>query len=134
MIVSIFVSAVAGGAFLPLFIKNTLHASNNLSNWATSLCVSLSYLIGAILSPFLGRLADKYGAKPWLMRASWGTAIIYLLMTFVQNVTQLIILKMAQGLFVGLMTISGAIVVQIVAKKEVGKSLGFVAQQAVFQQ
>lgn len=55
-------------------------------------------------------------------------------MTFVQNVTQLIILKMAQGLFVGLMTISGAIVVQIVPKKEVGKSLGLVAQQAVFQQ
>ncbi|MHA5135901.1 MFS transporter [Oenococcus oeni] len=82
----------------------------------------------------MGRLADKYGAKPWLMRASWGTAIIYLLMTFVQNVTQLIILKMAQGLFVGLMTISGAIVVQIVPKKEVGKSLGLVAQQAVFQQ
>lgn len=49
--------------------------------------------MAAIVSPLWGSLADKYGRKLMLLRASLGMAIVMTSIGFVQNVYQLVGLR-----------------------------------------
>ena len=61
---------------------------------ADGLVLHLSYLLmAAIVSPLWGSLADKYGRKLMLLRASLGMAIVMTSIGFVQNVYQLVGLR-----------------------------------------
>ncbi|ORN03295.1 drug efflux system protein MdtG [Lentilactobacillus parabuchneri] len=110
--------------FLPLFIKETLHTGTAATSWFTSLCIAAPYLVGMLIAPVWNRLAIKYGAKPWLLRAGFGSAIILLLMSMVQNPLQLVILKIIQGLFVGFISIASSILISLVPAAKVGQTLG----------
>ncbi len=84
--------------FLPLYIEQLGNFSTDTLNILSSVTFAISFVMTAIISPYWGKLADKYGRKPMLLRASLGMAIVISLMAFVTNVWQLIILRALQGL------------------------------------
>ncbi|WP_231036111.1 multidrug efflux MFS transporter [Pectinatus sottacetonis] len=86
---------------LPLFIKNLgMHDMAQIETWSGIAFGSTTFVM-AFFSPFWGKLADKYGRKPMLLRASLGMAIVVGSISLVNSVYQLVGLRILMG------TISG---------------------------
>ncbi|MFT8322021.1 MAG: MFS transporter [Bacillus sp. (in: firmicutes)] len=91
--------------FLPIFLLE-LNVHEHTEMWS-GLLFSAAFFAGAISAPFWGRVADKYGRKPMIIRAGFVLFVIYTLAAFVTNPYQLLVLRIMQGLLSGF--IPGAI-------------------------
>lgn len=69
--------------FLPIFLLQ-IGVHDHTEVWS-GLLFSAAFFAGAIASPFWGRVADKYGRKPLLIRAGFALFFVYTLTAFVTN-------------------------------------------------
>lgn len=80
--------------------------------------------MSALFSPMWGKLADTKGRKIMLLRSSLGMALTLGAMGFVQNVYQLVILRLLQGIFSGYISNGYALIASETPKEVSGKTLG----------
>ena len=86
---------------LPLYIEQLgIHSTAEIAQWS-GWAFGINFISLAIFSPIWGKAADKYGRKPMLLRASLWLSVIVTCMGFVQNVYQLVGLRMLQGALAG---------------------------------
>jgi DHA1 family multidrug resistance protein-like MFS transporter len=85
---------------------------------------SSAFLVGAIMAPLWGSIADKYGKRKMVIRAGLSLAVIYSLLAFVRNPWELIVVRMLHGFVGGFVPASMAIVASVVPKDKLGSSLG----------
>ena len=113
--------------FLSIFISKDLgvHAGHDLDLW-TAASASSSGLAMAIASPIWGVLGDRFGRKPMLIRSMVGGALTVGLIFFVQNPTELVILRFLQGATSGTVAAATALVAAETPRSRVGWSLGVV--------
>jgi len=117
--------------FLPLFVQQLgVQGQTNITLWA-GLLAGGSAICMAVSSPIWGVLADRHGRKIMLVRAAFAGAVLIGLSSLVQNVYELLALRMLQGVFTGTVTASQALVSSQVPKERLGFSLG-VMQTAVY--
>jgi DHA1 family multidrug resistance protein-like MFS transporter len=109
--------------FLPIFLKDQLGVNDHLEIWSGSI-FSISFLASALIAPFWGSLADKYGRKPMMIRAAASLTFIYILYYFVQNPYQLLAVRLLEGLLAGYIPSAVALVATNTPEKHVGYSLG----------
>jgi len=97
--------------FLPLFLHRELHIPNGpqLSFW-TGIAASATGFSLALTSPIWGRLADRYGRKPMLIRAMIGGGVSVGLMGLAQSALQLTVLRGVQGASSGTVAAATALV------------------------
>lgn len=107
--------------FLPLFLVE-LGVTRHTELWAGML-FSAAFLAGAISSPFWGAVGDKYGRKPMIIRAGLVLFAIYVLMAFVTNEYQVLVLRLLQGLLSGFIPGAIAIVGTNTPEHKVGYAL-----------
>lgn len=112
--------------FLPIYIHNELGIDKHLEAWS-GIAFGITFLASALISPFWGSLADKYGRKPMLIRSGFSLAVLYFLNYFVTDPYQLIILRIFQGLLAGYVPSSIALVATNTPEKNVGYALGIMA-------
>lgn len=110
--------------FLSLYIDTLGKFSSAQLNLYSGLTYSATFLVMAIVSPIWGRLADRRGRKLMILRASFGMAIVIAAMGLVTNVTQLILLRLLQGVFSGYVSNSNALIATETPKQSSGKALG----------
>lgn len=113
--------------FLSLYIATLGNYSHQQLNFYSDVVFAVMYCVSAIVSPYWGKLADKKGRKPMILRASLGMAIVIAAMGVVTNVWQLIGLRMAQGVFAGFVSNSNALIATETPKKKSGQALGTMA-------
>src|SRR5579863_5292772 len=80
--------------FLPLYVEQlgvTDHAA--IAEWSGA-AYGAAFLSAGLCAPLWGRLADLYGRKLMLMRASLGMAVAMSLIGLAQNVWQLVALRL----------------------------------------
>lgn len=110
--------------FLPLFISEM----GNFPKWELTLYAGLAFsgtfLSQAIVSPFWGKLADRTGRKPMLMRAALGMTITATLTGFSPNVWVLIALRVIQGGFSGYINNAYALMASEVPADKSGRTMG----------
>lgn len=111
--------------FLPLFLIE-LGVDSHLEMWSGAL-FSAAFLAGALSSPFWGAVGDKYGRKPMIIRAGIVLFFIYVLMAFVTNEYQLLVLRLLQGLLSGFIPGAIAIVGTNTPEKKVGYALSMMS-------
>lgn len=113
--------------FIALFIGELGHYGSAETSFYSGIAFAAPFLVKMVVSPLWGYLADRYGRKPMLLRASFGMAVVIGLMSLVTNVWQLIGLRLLQGVFAGFISNANALVAAETPKKHVGKASGKLA-------
>ena len=110
--------------FLPLYVK-TLDSSLGISvELLSGLVFSAQAFTMMIASPIWGTLADRYGRKLMVVRASFGGAVLILLMAFVRSGEQLVALRAVQGLITGTVAANSALLAAQVPRSRIGYAMG----------
>lgn len=128
--VSVFLAGIAFSEitpFLSLYIDTLGKFTHQELSFWSGIVFSAVYVIAALVSPIWGKLADKKGRKPMILRASLGMAIVFTLMGVAQNVWQLLFLRGMQGVFAGFISNSNALVAAETPKHKSGKALGIMS-------
>ena len=87
--------------FLPNYIRDLgVHDEKAVVFWSAT-AFSAAFLAAATVSPIWGWLADLYGRKPMLIRASLGMAVVMSMMGMAHNVYELVALRAASGFLGG---------------------------------
>ncbi|AKP91879.1 Multidrug-efflux transporter, major facilitator superfamily (MFS) [Achromobacter xylosoxidans] len=84
--------------FLPLYVEELgVQGHAAIVQWS-GVAYGATFFAAALVAPLWGRLGDRYGRKLMLVRASFGMAICMSLTGMVQNVWQLVLLRLLVGL------------------------------------
>ncbi|WP_246797353.1 MFS transporter [Burkholderia perseverans] len=110
--------------FLPLYVEQ-LGARDPAAivQWS-GIAYGATFFTAALTAPLWGRLADRYGRKLMLIRASLGMAIVMSLMGLAHSVWQLVALRLAVGLLGGYASGSTVLVATQTPKARCGWALG----------
>jgi MFS family permease len=110
--------------FLPLYVEQlgvTDHAA--IAEWSGA-AYGAAFLSAGLCAPLWGRLADLYGRKLMLMRASLGMAVAMSLIGLAQNVWQLVALRLLAGFLGGYASGSIVLIATQTPKSRSGWALG----------
>ncbi|MGJ3238105.1 MAG: MFS transporter [Anaerolineae bacterium] len=110
--------------FLPLYVEE-LGSTTGLSvEWMAGLVIAVQGFTMMIASPLWGAVADRYGRKMMVLRATFGGAIIMMLMGLVTSGEQLILLRGLQGVVTGTVAAYNALVASAVPRERIGFAMG----------
>jgi MFS family permease len=110
--------------FLPLYVEQLGvkdHAA--IVQWS-GVAFGATFFTAALTAPLWGRLADRYGRKLMLIRASLGMAIAMSLIGMAENVYHLVGLRLLAGLLGGYASGSMVLVATQTPKQRTGWALG----------
>lgn len=127
---AVFIAGLAFSEFMPflaLYIETLGHFNHQLLNFWSGLIYASMFVVSALVSPWWGKLADRYGRRPMILRAGLGMAIVLSLMGAVNNVWQLLVLRLLQGFFSGFISNCNALIATETPKQHAGQALGFMA-------
>ncbi len=134
MVVSQLVTQTAftlGLPFLPLYIQQLgVKNPETAALWAGA-SATVSGLAMAVMAPVWGRLADRFGAKAMVMRATFAGVIVVGGMGLVGGPVLLLALRFLQGLLTGTVSASNTLVSATIPEKRLGFGMGLM-QTAVF--
>lgn len=128
--IAVFIAGIAFSEIMPflsLYINTLGNFSHQQLNFWSGIVYSGTFIVSAVVSPWWGKLADKKGRKPMILRAGIGMSVVIACMGLVQNVWQLLLLRMLQGVFAGFISNSNAVVATETPKTNSGQALGTIA-------
>lgn len=110
--------------FLPLYIEQLgVHDEAAIVQWS-GVAFGATFLSAALVAPVWGHMADLYGRKLMLIRASLGMAVAMSLIGLASNVWQLVLLRLLAGLLGGYASGSMVLVATQTPKDRSGWALG----------
>jgi len=111
--------------FLPLFlIKIGVHQHIEM---LSGLMFSVTFFMGALISPYWGALADKYGRKPMILRSGFSLFAVYVVTAFVAHPGELLALRALQGLLAGYIPGAIALIATNTPEERIGYALGLMS-------
>jgi len=110
--------------FLPLYVKQLGVSTGGSTEFWSGLVFSAQPLTMMISAPIWGAVADRFGRKLMLARATFGGALLLAAMGFAQSAEQLALLRALQGLVTGTMPAANALVAASAPKEHSGEALG----------
>jgi len=113
--------------FLPLYVEQLgVHDPAQIVEWS-GVAYGATFFTAALCAPLWGRLADRYGRKLMLIRASLGMAVAMSLIGTATSVWQLVALRLLAGLLGGYASGSNVLVATQTPKHRTGWALGVLA-------
>ena len=113
--------------FLPLYVEELgVRDRGAIAQWSGAI-YGVCFLSAGLVAPLWGRLADRYGRKLMLIRASLGMAIVMSLIGMVHDVWQLFWLRLLVGFLGGYSSGSMTLVATQTPKAQVGWALGIMS-------
>ena len=110
--------------FLPMYLMHELGVSAaDVKLWNGAI-FSITFLIGGIMAPIWGKMADTRGKKMMAIRAGAGLALSYFLGGVVMSPEQMFGVRVLQGFAAGLWSVCLAIATSLVPMEKLGVSLG----------
>ena len=110
--------------FLPLYINEIgVQTWGSVEFWS-GMVFSSQAITMMISAPLWGAVADRYGRKLMLIRATLGGAFLISLMGFAQSAEQLTLLRAIQGMVTGTIPAANALIASSVTKEQSGEALG----------
>lgn len=116
---------------LPLYVEYLgVQGVAQIETWS-GIAFGATFVMMALFSPIWGQASDKYGRKPMLLRASLGMAIVITGIGLVQNVYQLVGLRLLQGTVSGFYSASTTLIATQTPRQHSGWALGTLFSGAV---
>ncbi|HBS47530.1 MAG TPA: MFS transporter [Paenibacillus sp.] len=112
--------------FLSIFLSDELGVTNHLEIWS-GVSFGITFLASALISPFWGSLADKYGRKPMLIRSGFSLAALYTINYFVHDPYVFLIVRVLQGLLAGFVPAAIAMVATNTPEDKTGYALSIMS-------
>ena len=110
--------------FLPFFIRELgVTDEVEVSRWS-GLAFAGPFMVSLFMTPIWGWLGDRYGRKLMVVRAIFGLAISQGLVGLSQNVEQLFMFRMVQGLVSGFIAAALALVSVTAPRERTGYAIG----------
>jgi DHA1 family multidrug resistance protein-like MFS transporter len=117
--------------FLPIYVQQLgVQSQSAVIQWS-GIAFGATFFGTAITAPVWGRLADRYGRKPMLVRAAVGMAVVMSLIGIAHNVHQLVALRLLAGLVGGYSSASTVMVGTQAPKERAGWALGVLSTGAL---
>jgi MFS family permease len=117
--------------FLPLYLESLgLSDQAAVVRWS-GYAFAATYLLAALVAPLWGRLADVYGRKPMLLRASLGMAVVMSLIGVAQAPWQVVFARLLMGAVAGYVTASIVMIATQAPSGRSGWALGMLSSAAV---
>jgi DHA1 family multidrug resistance protein-like MFS transporter len=117
--------------FLPYYVQELgITELHQVELWSGVLFAAQAVTM-AIFAPIWGSVADRYGRKLMVQRAMFGGAVVLAAMGFVQNVQQLALLRLIQGMLTGTVPAATTLVASSTPRDRSGYALGLL-QTAVW--
>lgn len=117
--------------FLPLYVRQLgVSAQSAVIQWS-GVAFGATFLGTALTAPLWGRLADRYGRKPMLVRAAIGMAVVMSLIGVAHNVYELVALRLIAGLVGGYASASTVMVGTQAPRERAGWALGILSTGAL---
>ncbi|MBO4304094.1 MAG: MFS transporter [Lentisphaeria bacterium] len=114
--------------FIPLLLRENLHISDDS---VRGMYVSIYYLAGMLslcaANAIWGMLADRFGRKIMLLRASFGAAFIYPLLAFAPNFWVLVLIRFVCSFFSGTVNPAQTLAVSTAPAEKHGFVLGTIS-------
>jgi MFS transporter, DHA1 family, multidrug resistance protein len=110
--------------FLPLFVRELGVTNLEETAYWSGLVFAGPFFISFFLTPIWGNLGDKYGRKMMTVRAVLGLAVAQVLVGLSQDITQLFLARLVQGLLSGFLPSAMALVAANTPKEKTGYALG----------
>ncbi len=113
--------------FLPMFIQDLPVVTRGNSTLWVGFTLAAQPLTMIIASPIWGLVADRFGRKLMLLRATLVGGMVMFSMSFVQSAEQLFLLRLLQGFTTGVVSASSAYISANVPRQHTGEALGWIA-------
>jgi DHA1 family multidrug resistance protein-like MFS transporter len=113
--------------FLPLYVEQLGVASPAAVVQWSGLAFGVTFLGTALTAPLWGRMADRFGRKPMLIRAAIGMALVMSMIGLAHNVYELVALRLAAGLIGGYASASIVMIGTQVPPERSGWALGMLS-------
>ena len=120
----VFIDLLGFSIILPLlpFYAESYGANATLVGFLVAI-----YAAGQMFSaPFLGRLSDRYGRRPFLIISIFGNAISFLLLGLATNLTMIFIARLVAGMTAGNISVAQAYITDITDEKNRSRGLGLI--------
>lgn len=114
--------------FLPLFLSRDLGVTDpgQLAIWS-GIAASGSGFATALVAPLWGRLADRYGRRPMVIRAAVVAGVMTLALSLCQNPIEVAVARLLMGLGSGVTSAGNALVASQTPKARVAWALGIMS-------
>lgn len=117
--------------FLPLYIEELgVHAIGSVERWS-GLVFSATFMVSVLIQPWWGRLADRVGRKPMLIRSGIGMAVVMASLGLVTHVWELFVLRALMGTVSGFIGAAVALQASQTPAEYAGRALGTLQTGAV---
>ncbi|MBX5466715.1 MAG: MFS transporter [Firmicutes bacterium] len=117
--------------FLPLYIEQLgVHQLAAVERWS-GVVYSSTFLLSAVAQPIWGKLADRVGRKPMLIRSGMGMGIVMASLGLVHSVWQLLVLRALMGTVSGFVGAAIALQASQTPRQDAGRALGTLQTGAV---
>jgi len=112
--------------FLPLYFKLLgVTDVGDIAMWS-GLCLGVTPALTAMLAPFWGRLADRYGRKIMVERSLVSFVVVMGALAYVQRPWHVFALRAMQGLFAGYGSLTLAMAADSAPRDRMAYAIGFV--------
>lgn len=110
--------------FLPMYLLKELHVDPaHVSMWSGAV-YSVTFLLGGLMAPIWGKIADRKSKKLMMVRSGLGLALSYGLAGMVTTPFQLFLARTLQGFAAGLISVLLAMTSSVVPKEKLGIGMG----------
>lgn len=116
-----------GVPILPYFIQELGVTSPDAIKLYTGLMSAIPAISLGIMAPLWGMAADRYGKKPMMIRAMFFAFLVLLFLGISQNVNQILIIRLFQGLLTGTVTASYALIAAGTPDNKMSYALGIIS-------
>jgi DHA1 family multidrug resistance protein-like MFS transporter len=110
--------------FLPLYVRELgVRGDEAVAVWSGVL-VGVAPLLAGLMAPVWGRLADRHGQKPMVLRALVSYVILLVLSAAATRVEHLLVLRMGVGFFGGIGPLGLAMATSLAPRDQTGRAVG----------